>query len=138
MVLRYILRMTTVQKTDNLQKIESQKIIQAAMSFPMDDVLKKYCEEHSLLMETARQHEREIKRFLVLSTINSNTEYTMSGPIDQIWHAFILFTKKYSEFCNLVAGRFLHHFPSIPGEAPIDLKGYAQLLEDYKALFNEE
>src|SRR5215471_9155262 len=96
------------------------KIIETAMSFPLDDLLSKYCMEHSLPMETAREHEREIKRFLVLSVINSSTKYVMSGPMDELWHSFILFTKKYHDFCYLVAG------------------GYMQLLQDYKVLFGEE
>ena len=44
-----------------------EKIIETAMCFPMGDLLRKYCMEHSLPIETARQHEREIKRFLALS-----------------------------------------------------------------------
>ena len=81
------------------------KIIETAMSFPMDDLLGKYCMEHSLPIETGREHEREIKRFLALSVINSSTKYVMSGPMDELWYSFILFTKKYyDEVCYLVAG----------------------------------
>jgi hypothetical protein len=27
------------------------------------------------------------------------------------WHAFILYTRDYAEFCEQVAGRFIHHVP---------------------------
>ena len=77
------------------------KVIETAMSFPMDDLLRKYCMEHSVTIETAREHEREIKRFLALSVINSSTKYVMSGPMDELWHSFILFTKKYHDFLTL-------------------------------------
>jgi len=114
------------------------KIIETAMSFPMDDLLRKYCMQHALPIETAREHEREIKRFLVLSVINSSTKYVMSGPMDELWHSFILFTKKYHDFCYLVAGHYIHHAPSIPSDKPNDFGGYLQLLQDYKVLFGEE
>jgi|SRR5215467_6308907 hypothetical protein len=114
------------------------KIIETAMSFPMDELLRKYCMEHSLPIETGREHEREIKRFLALSVINSSTKYMMSGPMDELWHSFILFTKKYHDFCYLVAGHYIHHTPSIPNDKPNDFGGYMQLLQDYKVLFGEE
>ena len=127
----------TIQVDDRKQGNKA-KIVETAMSFPMDDLLKKYCMEHSLPIETACEHEREIKRFLALSVINYSTKYVMSGPMDELWHSFILFTKKYHEFCYLVAGHYIHHAPSVPNEESIDFRGYIQLLQDYKVLFGEE
>ena len=127
----------TNQVNDSKQD-KKTKIIETAMSFPMDDLLRKYCMEHSLPIETAREHEREIKRFLALSVINSSTKYVLSGPMDELWHSFILFTKKYHEFCYLVAGHYIHHVPSVPSDKPNDFGGYMQLLQDYKVLFGEE
>ena len=70
----------TNQVNDSRQDNKA-KIIETAMSFPMDDLLRKYCMEHSFPIETACEHEREIKRFLALSVINSSTKYVMSGPM---------------------------------------------------------
>ncbi|BFU44969.1 hypothetical protein KRMM14A1004_32060 [Krasilnikovia sp. MM14-A1004] len=36
------------------------------------------------------------------------------GPSDLVdigWHTFILYTREYAEFCERVAGRFIHHVP---------------------------
>ncbi len=125
-------------RVNNSKQGNKATIIENAMSFPMDDLLRKYCMEHSLPIETAREHEREIKRFLALSVITSSTKYVMSGPMDELWHSFILFTKKYHEFCDLVAGHYIHHVPSVPNDKPTDLRGYTRLLQDYKVLFGEE
>ncbi|MFR9729100.1 glycine-rich domain-containing protein [Saccharopolyspora sp. MS10] len=38
-----------------------------------------------------------------------------SKPVDIGWHAFILHTREYAEFCEQVAGRFIHH---VPQDAP--------------------
>lgn len=32
--------------------------------------------------------------------------------VDWGWHMFMLHTKEYAEFCNRVAGRFMHHAPA--------------------------
>jgi hypothetical protein len=37
--------------------------------------------------------------------------------IDAGWHAFILHTADYAEFCERVAGRFIHHRPGNPSGA---------------------
>ncbi|WP_371605073.1 hypothetical protein OG345_41745 (plasmid) [Streptomyces sp. NBC_01220] len=37
------------------------------------------------------------------------------GPSEQVdlgWHTFVLYTAPYAEFCERVAGRFLHHSPA--------------------------
>ena len=36
--------------------------------------------------------------------------------MDKGWHAFILHTADYAEFCDRVARRFIHHLPDAPGE----------------------
>lgn len=40
-----------------------------------------------------------------------------SQTVDVGWHAFILHTADYAEFCQRVAGRFIHHRPHQPGES---------------------
>lgn len=39
-----------------------------------------------------------------------------SGTVDIGWHAFILHTRDYAEWCEHVAGRFLHHAPDESAE----------------------
>jgi hypothetical protein len=39
-----------------------------------------------------------------------------SELVDIGWHAFILHTREYAEFCQRIAGRFLHHVPTEPGD----------------------
>lgn len=35
-----------------------------------------------------------------------------SQAVDEAWHAFILSTREYRDFCRQVLGRFLHHVPA--------------------------
>lgn len=41
-----------------------------------------------------------------------------SKTVDIGWHAFILYTREYAEFCERVAGRFIHHVPQDAPGAP--------------------
>lgn len=56
--------------------------------------------------------------FLYLSAIDPDHRHTPSDAVDVGWHTFLLYTREYAEFCERVAGRFLHHAPSdVPGAA---------------------
>ena len=41
-----------------------------------------------------------------------------SALVDIGWHTFMLHTRDYVEFCDRVAGRFLHHVPDDDGDRP--------------------
>ncbi|MCD8524058.1 MAG: hypothetical protein LRY66_11760 [Saccharospirillaceae bacterium] len=41
-----------------------------------------------------------------------------SQVVDLAWHEFILFTRKYQEFCRSAFGRFLHHTPAEAMSSP--------------------
>lgn len=49
-----------------------------------------------------------------------------SQAVDEAWHAFILSTKAYANFCQRAFGRFLHHHPAetmtTPTQATIGIK----------------
>ncbi|WP_427923853.1 glycine-rich domain-containing protein [Streptomyces sp. cg40] len=50
--------------------------------------------------------------FLSLIATNPGNDYSPSDHVDIGWHTFILYTRDYAEFCQRVAGRFIHHDPS--------------------------
>lgn len=49
--------------------------------------------------------------FLVACAQNPGAKLAPSNATDPGWHAFILHTRAYAEFCHRVAGRFIHHLP---------------------------
>jgi hypothetical protein len=56
----------------------------------------------------------ELKRFLALPLLypdDDATSYAPSLPLDSLWHAFILNTPRYREFCDSVYGKYLDHVP---------------------------
>ena len=50
--------------------------------------------------------------FIVCHREKEQTVAMPSQVIDVAWHEFILFTKKYNDFCKKSLGKFLHHTPA--------------------------
>ncbi|MGH6870591.1 MAG: glycine-rich domain-containing protein [Rhizomicrobium sp.] len=62
--------------------------------------------------EIDQVHE-EYKRFVALSCAHDDGAIPVSLRVDEFWHAHILFTQDYAKFCQAVAGRFVHHLPTV-------------------------
>jgi hypothetical protein len=58
--------------------------------------------------------------FLVACARNPETPLAPSRAVDHGWHAFILHTREYADFCARVAGHFIHHAPEDPGGGRVD------------------
>ncbi|MCW2948527.1 MAG: hypothetical protein JWR24_5244 [Actinoallomurus sp.] len=54
---------------------------------------------------------RQALAFLLACARNPDTPLAPSRTVDKGWHAFILHTREYADFCQDVAGRFIHHAP---------------------------
>lgn len=130
--------------------VSSKESVARAMVFPMEEVIERYAKDQNLPLPVAREHERELKRYLALSA-SEPAGFGMRGPIDELWHTFILFTEKYASFCDQVAGRFLHHTPGNAGRAELPVsgggaakepepsirEGYIRFLQTYESVFGE-
>ncbi|GAA3955126.1 hypothetical protein GCM10023085_42050 [Actinomadura viridis] len=49
--------------------------------------------------------------FLATCARHPNAGLSPSKAVDLGWHAFVLCTAEYAEFCQRAAGRFIHHVP---------------------------
>jgi hypothetical protein len=110
------------------------------MGFDMRRILRRYAADHQASLEAAETLERELKRFLVLCALHPGKPYGMAGPVDELWHTFLLFSRLYADFCDKVAGRFIHHEPAdkdCPDEPQKLANGYADFRNDYEAVFGE-
>jgi hypothetical protein len=43
-----------------------------------------------------------------------------STDVDEVWHAHILYTRDYAQFCDQIAGRFIHHQPTSDEERELE------------------
>ncbi|MFD6397538.1 glycine-rich domain-containing protein [Nocardia sp. NPDC060249] len=76
---------------------------------PQEFLIEKFAKDHGYADDDARALFEDVKKFLLLGSL-VDASPAPSLPIDQMWHAFILFTKDYAEFCGKVGG-FIHHRP---------------------------
>lgn len=56
--------------------------------------------------------------FLGACAAYPSSSLSPSPTVDVGWHVFILYTLDYAEFCERVAGRFIHHVPEDVPDAP--------------------
>jgi hypothetical protein len=118
-----------------------EELIHRVLSYPMDQVIARYAEDWEFTLDEAREHERELKRFLALRVLNPERGYGMCGKIDEVWHTLILFTETYHRFCEYVAGEYIHHRPFLADDGGSGSAyaswhhRYLQFLADYEATF---
>lgn len=67
--------------------------------------------------DTAERVIEQTLAFLVACARYPDGHLVPSQAVDAGWHAFIVHTADYAEFCQRIAGRFIHHRPGGPGEA---------------------
>lgn len=58
--------------------------------------------------------------FLAASAQHTGEPLVPSGLVDIGWHTFILYTREYAEFCDHLAGRFIHHVPNDAPDMPAE------------------
>lgn len=70
-------------------------------------------------MERARRVEQEYRRWLYLNVLFPQTSLVPTEDVDEMWHTHILDTAAYASDCQIMFGKFMHHFPfaGMMGEA---------------------
>lgn len=102
-----------------------------AMSFePPELLIRRFCSERNVSDEEARERFQETKKFLVLCASGLNCSYSPSEKVDAMWHQFMLHSKDYFRFCELVGG-YVHHQPSEEHQP----ERYARTLEGLRRIF---
>lgn len=80
--------------------------------------------------------------FLKLCADNHDQRFAPSPKVDIGWHAFLLYTKGYAEFCKLHAqGRFIHHEPNDrlgPALEGAGVRGTVQFMRENGVPFDPE
>ena len=67
--------------------------------------------EHSISVAEADHIITDTISFLTVCAANPQRQFRPSKQVDLGWHQFILNTHDYADFCDRIAGRFIHHVP---------------------------
>jgi Glycine-rich domain-containing protein-like len=89
-------------------------------------------------LERAGRAELAYKQFLTLIIRYPQESIIPLGDIDTFWHQHILDTAKYADDCQLIFGRFLHHFPYFGLRGSDDAASLKRAGEYTRRLFFEE
>ncbi|ANQ17349.1 hypothetical protein [Vibrio natriegens] len=81
----------------------------------------------------------ELKRFLSIKILRDPHPMGCFGPlIGAAWHAFILDTQRYEQFCTNTYGRTIHHKPSNYGKGVNDNTIWISIYKTWFGDFPEE
>lgn len=73
-------------------------------------------EDEDVSREQAEQMMDATLGYLELCATHPDRRFTPSEMVDTGWHTFIVYTRAYADFCDKLAGGFIHHEPNdIPG-----------------------
>ncbi len=120
-----------------MKEINIEERISLATAFDMEDIIERYMKDYDAPLNVGKEHARELIRYLILCAIDPKKKYGMRGPVDDVWHTFLLFTYEYRQFCGLIAGRFIHHKPETRKRPP-DKESYRNTFRDYEKYFGEQ
>jgi hypothetical protein len=79
---------------------------------------------------------REFKRYMALIGLGYRGIGMASAWVDEVWHAFLLFTHEYDAFCRSILGEFIHHVPRT-SRTPVSRHTIGPFAEAYARLFGE-
>ncbi|PTY36950.1 hypothetical protein BGP77_06605 [Saccharospirillum sp. MSK14-1] len=101
---------------NKLDPIINTSTLEHLLSYQNSDVLHKFLDEWDISLFEAKDIFDETKKFLWLAGKCKEECFHLEISeslliIDKMWHAFILFTEEYGEFCETYFGAMLHHLP---------------------------
>jgi hypothetical protein len=124
-VARIPLQLTAEKKAQAHQKI---------ITYSLEQVRYRLQKEGVVPAEMIEEAMHEWRKFMTTILYTGGPVGMISPIVDEVWHAFILFTKDYAAFCDDVFGRFIHHAPNWPG-APAGNDSGANFRDVYAELY---
>jgi hypothetical protein len=57
-----------------------------------------------------------LKQYYAIAMLDPANGHAVSDVLDPLWHAHMLFSVEYTDFCKVVVGEYMHHVPLIDGD----------------------
>jgi hypothetical protein len=91
--------------------------LSAALEYRNPDVVDSFLKTFAMPRAEAELLFEDVRRWLWLAGRMEDRHSSLfvdAGMLlfDEMWHAFVLFTREYAEFCEQYVGRFCHHTPA--------------------------
>ena len=99
---------------EEIRQLCMSELAQDALAHVVEaEMVTRVAKDLGVTPQRAEQLIDETKRFLVMGRL-VGSQLAPSPQIDDVWHAWILYTKDYHSFCEK-AGGYIHHKPIPPG-----------------------
>ena len=99
--------------TNYRQRARREAFIRAFM-FPRGVFEKFHKTRPTLELKDQQLVARALRQFFLVYLKSGCKRVAMPSQVaDDLWHEFILFTRKYKAFCDQAFGQFLHHTPAV-------------------------
>ncbi|KTD18381.1 hypothetical protein [Legionella jordanis] len=114
------------------------------LAYQNERVIQYYCQRYSVSLQKAESIFTDLLGWMWINLYRKNRgrDSFLFGPLlplDDMWHAFILHTKDYVEFCKLYfEGYFHHHIEPFGLEHVLDEEELADFLKDCLAFLGED
>lgn len=102
-----------ILKTESIAQnssLSENPLFAQVVNYENEELVERFKDKLGLDDERARILFKDIMLFLYLCSTRPGS-CSPTAPIDAAWHEFILYTKEYEEFCQVMFGRFIHHVP---------------------------
>ena len=112
--------------------------LEVIVSLDLESAKQRMLVDHpSYSVDELSEMEREVKRFLSLALFEPKPGHriVVSEKIDTLWHYFILHTREYRAFCDMVYGSYLNHVPILPHQKAELGPDYQKTRELYQTYF---
>ena len=124
---------------DDKTGLSLKVILKFILDYDFSEILKRLVKVENWNKSSALIAIEQYKHFIFLKRKYPHHE-PLPAPtdLDQVWHAHILFTKNYEQFCIKVFGKFLHHNPvneNDPEMQNVMRKGFIRLQALHKREF---
>ena len=96
-----------------------------------------HASEEKWSFEQTKQALNHYSMFLWLINFYPDRKLVPTQEIDRVWHYHILDTMKYAEDCEMLFGRFIHHFPYFGERGTIDRENLQKAFEQTQVIFEE-
>lgn len=103
----------------------------------LDPIVNRLVNTYKWSRAEAKEAIDQYRNYLFLRKKYSEQDLPPSQDIDEVWHAHILHSKEYTDFCKLVFGDYLHHNPGQEEGEYFQKKFETQTQELYKKEFGD-
>jgi hypothetical protein len=109
----------------------------AVRALNFDKLKWKLCEssEAKMSKEQCELAEQEYRKFLSLKKYYPDAALVPNQLLDEFWHAHILDTAAYHADCDMVFGKYIHHYPYFGIDGAEDYQNLVEGFEETKALY---